>query len=36
MIEESKYYSDVMIKHFQKELVITEKDNEGFENSTKC
>ena len=25
-----------MIKHFQKELVITEKDNEGFENSTKC
>ena len=34
MIEESKYYSDVMKKHFSKELVMTEKGNEGFENST--
>ena len=25
-----------MKKHFNKELVITEKDNEDFENSTKC
>ena len=36
VIEESKYYSDVMKKHFNKELVMTEKDNEDFENSTKC
>ena len=33
MIEESKYCSDVMKKHFNKELVITKKDNEDFENS---
>ena len=25
-----------MEKHFNKELVITKKDNEDFENSTKC
>ena len=31
MIEESKYCSDVMKKHFNKELVITKKDNEDFE-----
>ena len=36
MIEESKYCSDVMKKHFNKELVITREDNEDFENSTKC
>ena len=36
MIEESKYCSDVMKKHFNKELVMTKKDNEDFENSTKC
>ena len=36
MIEESKYCSDVMNKHFNKELVITKEDNEDFENSTKC
>ena len=35
MIEESKYCSDVMKKHFDKELVITKKDNEDFEYSTK-
>ena len=35
MIEESKYCSDVMKKHFNKELVMTKKDNEDFENSTK-
>ena len=35
MIEESKYYSDVNKKHFNKKLVVTKKDNEGFENS-KC
>ena len=34
MIEESKYCSDVMTKHFNKELVMTKEDNEDFENST--
>ena len=33
MIEESKYCIDVMKKHFNKELVMTKKDNEDFENS---
>ena len=33
MIEERKYCSDVMKKHFNKKLVITKKDNEDFENS---
>ena len=36
MIEESTYCSDVMKKYFNKELVMTKKDNEDFENSTKC
>ena len=36
MIEESKYCSDVMKKHFSKELVMTKKDNEDFENSAEC
>ena len=36
MIEESKYCSDVIKKHFNKELVITKEHNEDFRNSTKC
>ena len=36
MIEESKNCSDVMKKHFNKELVMTKKDNEDFENLTRC
>ena len=36
MTEESKYYSDVMKKLFNKELVMNKEDNEDFENSTKC
>ena len=36
MIEESKYCVDGMKKHFDKEIVMTEKDNEDFENSAKC
>ena len=36
MIEESKYCSDVMKKHFNKELVMTTEGNEDFKNSTKC
>ena len=35
MINESKYCSDAMKKHFTEELVMTKKDNEDFENSTK-
>ena len=33
--EESKYCSEVMKKHFNKELVMTEEHNENFENFTK-
>ena len=36
MIEEGKYCSDVMKKHFSKELVMTKKDIEDIKNSTKC
>ena len=36
MIEESKYCSDLMKKHFNKKLVKTEEDNKDFKKSTKC
>ena len=36
MVEESKYCDGVMKKHFNKKLVLTEEDDEDFENSTKC
>ena len=36
MVEESKYCSRVMKKHFNKELVMTKENNENFEGSTKC
>ena len=36
MIEESRYCSDVMVKHFTKELKMTKEDNESFTNFTKC
>ena len=36
MIKESKYCSDVMKKHFNKELVMAKKDNEDFKTFTKC
>ena len=36
MIEESEYSSDVTKKYFNKELKMTERDNEDFKNSTKC
>ena len=36
MIEESKYCSDAMKKHFNKELVMTKEDSKDFEISTKC
>ena len=36
MPEESKYYSDVMKNHLNKELVMTKRYDEDFDNSTKC
>ena len=36
VVEESKCCSEVMKKHFNKELVMTKEDNEDFKNSTKC
>ena len=36
MVKESKYCSQVIKKHFNKELVITKEDDENFETSTKC
>ena len=35
MIEGRKYCSDLMKKHFNNELVMSKKDNEDLENSTK-
>ena len=35
MIEESKYCSDVIKNHFNKEFVMTKEGNDGFKNSTK-
>ena len=36
MLEENRYFSDLMKKHFNKYLdVMTKKDDEHFENSTK-
>ena len=36
MIKESEYYSEVIKKHFNKELVMTKENNEDFKNSTNC
>ena len=36
MIEESKYCSDAINIHFNKEFVMTKEDNEDFKNSAKC
>ena len=36
MIKENKYCSDMVKKHFNKELMMTKEDNEDFKNSTKC
>ena len=35
MVEESNYCNDVVKKHFNKELLMTQKNNEDFKNSTK-
>ena len=36
MTAKSKDCSDVMKKHFNKEIVMSKKDVKDFENSTKC
>ena len=36
MIEESKYCTDIIKKHFNKKLVKTKEDDDDFENSKKC
>ena len=36
MIKENKYCTEIMKKHFNKKLIMTKKDDEDFENSTKC
>ena len=35
MTKEIKYFSDAMKNHFNRELVMTKKVNEDFENYTK-
>ena len=35
-MEESNLCTDIMNKHFNKEIVMTENYNKDFENSTKC
>ena len=36
MIKQSRYCDEVMQKDFNEEIVISKKDKENFENSTKC
>ena len=36
MIEGSKYFSDMIKKYFNKKLLMIRKDDEDFENSSKC
>ena len=36
MVEESKYCSDIIKKHFGKKVVMIKEDDEDFENSTTC
>ena len=36
IIEESKYCSEMVKKHFNKHLVMTKEVNGDFKNSTKC
>ena len=36
MVEESKYCTQVMKKHFNKDLVIIKEDDSNFESSVKC
>ena len=36
LIEESKFHTDIMKKHFNKEIMMTKEYDEDFKNSTKC
>ena len=36
MVEEIKYCSGAMKKHFNKKLVMTKEDHEDFDNCAKC
>ena len=36
MVRESKYCTDKIKKHFNKKLVMTQVDDEDFENSNIC
>ena len=36
MINANKYCSEMMKKHFNKDIVMNKEDNEDFINSTKC
>ena len=36
MIKESKYCSEMMKEHFNKELVVTKENNQDFKNTAKC
>ena len=36
LIEESKYSTEVIKTHFNKELAMTKKENADFQSSTKC
>ena len=36
MLRKNKYFCEVMKKHCHKELIMTKKDYEGFNNSAKC
>ena len=36
IVKESKYCSDVIKRHFNKELVMTKEENENFKKCTKC
>ena len=36
MVEKSKYCSEVIKNHFNKELAMAKEDNEHLKNSTKC
>ena len=36
MIDQSKYCTEIIKKHFNKKLVMTREDDEDFKTSTKC
>ena len=36
MVEENKYFSHAIKKHFNKKLVMTKEDDGHFESTAKC